>query len=249
MSTYFSNHKQMTINNPFSHLNCEFQIRQSKRAKRIGLRIKAPNTVFLTIPYGASIKEAVRFAEEHQEWVASKLKKLELKQSSNQLDISPESNFKTKFHSFEFILHTSPKAFIRITESKTTIHHPAVWLPTDDEMQGLIRMALKETYRQEAKDYLPKRVQELAAQFGFKYNKVSVRDSKARWGSCSGQKNLSLSLWLMKLPYHLIDYILLHELCHTKEMNHGERFHKLLDKVSGGQSKMLNKEVRKYTII
>lgn len=238
----------MTIENPFSHLDCEFQLRQSKRAKRIGLRIKPPNMVVLTIPYGGSVKTALQFANDHETWVASKMKKLREKQANNRVDITPESDFKTRFHSFEFILHTQKKAYIRITESKTTLHHPAGWTHGSEEMNDLIKLALKETYRHEAKAYLPERVHALASQFGFKYNKITVRDSKSRWGSCSGQKNLSLSLWLMKLPDHLIDYILLHELCHTVEMNHGKGFHRLLDKVCDGHSKALDKEVKSYSI-
>jgi predicted metal-dependent hydrolase len=64
----------------------------------------------------------------------------------------------------------------------------------------------------------------LPARHSFHYTGVTVRNTQSRWGSCSAQKHINLSLSLMLLPEHLIDYVLLHELCHTVEMNHGERF-------------------------
>jgi len=238
----------MTNNNPFSHLDCNFVIRESKRAKRISLRIKPPNTVTLVIPDKSSVKTALRFAKEHDRWVEAKLKKAQLKVAEQEVPITSDSNFKTKFHQLKFIPHQSEKTFVRIDNQETRVYYPAQWEETDERLQDMLKIALRETYRKEAKAYLPTRLKGLAQKYGFSYAKVTIRDSKSRWGSCSAQKNISLSLSLMKLPYHLIDYILLHELCHTIEMNHGERFHQLLDKVSQGQSKALNKEVKQYSI-
>ncbi len=98
--------------------------------------------------------------------------------------------------------------------------------------------------RKQAKAYLPDRTQVLASRFGFSYHSLKINKSKGRWGSCSAKKNINLSLYLMTLPSHLIDYVILHELCHTKEMNHGPRFWILMDEVTGNQSKVLRKELR-----
>lgn len=103
-----------------------------------------------------------------------------------------------------------------------------------------------EMMRSEAKKILPLRLEELASQFGFKYNSIHIRNMHSRWGSCSSRKNVNLSLWLVKLPQHLIDFVLLHELCHTIEMNHGERFHNLLNNVTQNREKELRKELRQY---
>ena len=97
------------------------------------------------------------------------------------------------------------------------------------------------------KELLPTRIAELAQIHGFKYAKVSIRNSKTRWGSCSFNNNINLSLHLMMLPNHLIDYVILHELAHTKEKNHGIHFWKLLDEVSAN-AKGLDKEVKQYRI-
>jgi hypothetical protein len=102
-------------------------------------------------------------------------------------------------------------------------------------------------YRFEAKKYLPKRLIELASLHGFQYNRVTIRNNKSNWGSCSSQNNINLNLHLMKLPEYLIDYILLHELVHTKEKNHGAGFYAILDRVTGNKARELAKEVKQYS--
>lgn len=101
-----------------------------------------------------------------------------------------------------------------------------------------------EALRQRAKAMLPPRVEELAQRFGFRYGRVTVRATRSKWGSCTAENNLSLSLWLMTLPSHLIDYVIIHELCHTVHHNHSPRFHALLDRCLGGREKALQKELR-----
>jgi predicted metal-dependent hydrolase len=98
-------------------------------------------------------------------------------------------------------------------------------------------------WRKQAKEYLPKRVEELAAKHKFDHKKVAVKNSKTRWGSCSFDNSINLSLHLMRLPDHLVDYVILHELVHTKIKNHSRDFWQLLDIVSGN-AKKLDREVK-----
>lgn len=95
------------------------------------------------------------------------------------------------------------------------------------------RRVLKETpetiqLRTEAKAFLPGRLRELAAMYGFEFNQVRIKHNVSNWGSCSSKGNINLNLNLMRLPEHLRDYVMLHELCHLKQMNHGPEFHALL---------------------
>lgn len=102
--------------------------------------------------------------------------------------------------------------------------------------------------RQSAKAQLPRRVAELAYLHGFSYQGVKIQSSRTRWGSCSGRNSINLSLFLMKLPEHLIDYVILHELCHTVHHDHSPRFWALMDKVTDGRAQSWNREIRKYSI-
>ena len=95
---------------------------------------------------------------------------------------------------------------------------------------GAPKNAKIETLRKEAKKILPVRLEELARKHGFKYGKVAIRNAKTRWGSCSWRNNINLNLHLARLDNDLIDYVILHELCHTVEKNHSVRFWALLHK-------------------
>ena len=105
-----------------------------------------------------------------------------------------------------------------------------------------------EQLREAAKAYLPQRVAELAAKFSLSYGKVTIRATRSKWGSCSATGNISLNLYLMQLPEHLRDYVIIHELCHTVHHNHSPRFHSLVDRLTMGQERALARELRMHTI-
>ncbi|MDR2912865.1 MAG: M48 family metallopeptidase [Alistipes sp.] len=103
-----------------------------------------------------------------------------------------------------------------------------------------------EALRAEAKIKLPAMTARLAAQHSFRHGAVRVKLTKSRWGSCTARGDINLSLSLAALPDHLAEYIVLHELCHTVHRNHSPRFHALLDRVTDGRHRALNRELRAY---
>lgn len=104
-----------------------------------------------------------------------------------------------------------------------------------------------EQLRAQAKAQLPPRLAALAARHGFTYARVFIKNNVSNWGSCSVKGNINLNLRLLTLPERLQDYVMLHELCHLREMNHGPRFHALLESVCPGHRE-LEKELRTYRI-
>lgn len=75
-----------------------------------------------------------------------------------------------------------------------------------------------------AVDYIPKRVAHFAPLVGVSYGRITIRNQRSRWGSCSGKGNLNFNCLLMLAPPEVLDYVVVHELCHRKEMNHSPRF-------------------------
>ncbi len=90
------------------------------------------------------------------------------------------------------------------------------------------KIASEKFYRKASKIYFTARLRELADEFGFSYNKVSITGAKSRWGSCSAQKNISFTFNLIKAPKHIVDYVILHELAHTRILDHSPRFWRLV---------------------
>ena len=105
-----------------------------------------------------------------------------------------------------------------------------------------------EELRRAAKADLPDRIGRLSRITGLKYNKLTIRASRTKWGSCTGTNNISLSLFLMTLPEHLRDFVIVHELCHTVHHDHSPKFHALVDRLVGGNEKALNRELKAFSI-
>ncbi len=104
-----------------------------------------------------------------------------------------------------------------------------------------------EINRNKAKQLLTNRLQQLAIQYGFSYNRVSIRNQKTRWGSCSSQNNINLNIKLLKLTDELIDYVILHELVHTRIKNHSKKFWLELDKYVG-DAKYIDSKLKNYKL-
>lgn len=105
-----------------------------------------------------------------------------------------------------------------------------------------------ERLRSDAKAYLPGRLRSLAALHGFTVNQVRIKHNVSNWGSCSTKGNINLNLNLMRIPAELQDYVMLHELCHLRYMNHGPEFHALLETLCPNH-KALRKELKEYKLI
>lgn len=116
----------------------------------------------------------------------------------------------------------------------------------DEQLQAWLQKVIEEALRRNAKVILPSRLFMLSEQWCYSYTGVKINSSRGRWGSCSAAKGINLSYFLVLLPSHLIDYVLLHELCHTREMNHGDRFWELLNGLTDGKALQLREELRRY---
>ena len=219
---------------------------KSSKAKNINISIKANKGVRVSVPRFVSFKNAERFAYQKIGWMKKHLSKMQsLENKTNIFNL--DTQFSTKQHQLLIIKKDISICKTIIKNGLLKVLVPVSVQVSSNECQAYIRQAIEHTWRKEAKELLPTRTAELAQIHGFEYAKVSIRNSKTRWGSCSYNNNINLSLHLMMLPDHLIDYVILHELAHTKVKNHGIHFWNLLDKVSGN-AKLLDKEVKQYRI-
>lgn len=144
-----------------------------------------------------------------------------------------------KAHELRFMVSTkSTKPSSRITDSLVIITHPIKVSTRSAAVQDTAERAAIRALRQEASIALPGRLAQLAKVHDFVYEDVSIKQLKGRWGSCDQKQHIALNLFLMQLPWELIDYVLLHELVHTKHMHHGPDFWEALEEVQPGAKKL-----------
>ena len=138
----------------------------------------------------------------------------------------------------------SKVAWIRQTRERLAAKRAALPepLPPDEERARI------EGLRRAAKADLPPRIERLSAATGLSYEKLTIRVARTKWGSCTGRNHISLSLYLMLLPEHLRDFVIVHELCHTVYHDHSPRFHALLNRLVGGRERELQRELRSHVI-
>lgn len=162
--------------------------------------------------------------------------------------LCPDFQLHTDLFDFRFEAGTRPGYYVRSSCGKAAFIYPPQADFSDPRTDAWLRKALVEELRKQARSLLPPRLQALAQAHGFAYRRVTIKNARSRWGSCSSLGNINLSLYLLLLPTHLIDYVMLHELCHTREMNHGPRFWALLDSLTDGKAHALRREIREFRI-
>ena len=111
------------------------------------------------------------------------------------------------------------------------------------EFQSWFRKVVREALRREAKLIFPERLEKWSGKTGLKYKRLSIHCTSSKWGSYSSLGNLNLSLYLLLLDSRFVDYTMCHELCHSKEMNHGPRFWTLLESHLGPDARKLSREM------
>ena len=120
-----------------------------------------------------------------------------------------------------------------ISKSKWIDEHMLKVQSTIDERSKLEKITFEQVKElaDQAVEYIPKRVKYYAEKENFVYNKITIKNLVSRWGSCSTKGNLNFNCLLMLTPDYVIDYIVVHELCHLREMNHSEKFWAKVEKI------------------
>ena len=196
----------------------EIKIRKNKLARRVKISVGVDGFLRASIPY-YSPEFAVKRLINHN--------RAEIRQilsQHNSQNIYRDGDLIGKTHTL-FLRHFSGEEikisfdgnqiFLRIPED----------LPFDDRLvQAEIRRIVVKILRKQAKAYLPRRIDFLAEKYDFKFQRLHFSHTGTRWGSCSSSGTISLNIALMNLPHYLIDYVIIHELCHTRQMNHSRKF-------------------------
>lgn len=215
-------------------------VRVNPRARRLTFRTK-PDAIYVTVPPGIIHREL-------QNAIESLRHKLRTAQQQLPESKKIDMNFRVDAPFFKLSLVAGRRdEFLAHSElGEMKIICPPTANFDDERLQEWLRKVVEEALRRNAKITLPPRLYTLSNTHNLPYNKVKINSSRGRWGSCSAKKDINLSYFLVLLPQHLIDYVLLHELCHTREMNHSDCFWDLLNSVTNNGAFELRDELKKY---
>lgn len=192
--------------------NFEIKYKKHPFSKNIKISLKNERQILVTMPILCPYKFARDFLLKNFE----KIKSFEIK------DKILMPNSKTKFDTLKIIESNELKTIIK--NNIVYFYYPNELEFSSPEIQKPLKEALFKAIKIEAKNYLPSRLEFLAKKYGFNYGKVALRNQKTRFGSCSYQNNINLNINLMNYDFDCIDYVLIHELCHTRIKNHSDKF-------------------------
>lgn len=184
---------------------------RNPRARRYLLRLRPDGAARVTIPRGGNRSEAQSFVERHRGWLEQQLERLH---ALPRLPAAWQVGSEILFRGELVRLEAGEAGGIRVGTENVKIQAATA------DLRPLIERHLRKLAGVE----LTARVVELAAQHQLSVQRVTVRNQKSRWGSCSRRGTISLNWRLLQTPVLVRDYIILHELAHLRQMNHSDRF-------------------------
>ncbi len=207
--------------------------RRGQRKIRLAIR---NSTITVSGPWWVSNKELASFLEDQRDWVRKSLEKKD-KRARELLDEPDAALPDLLYLGNAYPVKVKQDAAVRaghthidIEDGSMVIRYPE-WEHDDlnlPENQAEIRRVISHWLLNKAKNHLTVRTHELALLHGFKFERLFIRSQNTKWGTCSTKKNLSLNRKLIQCPEMVIDYLIIHELCHLQEMNHSGAYWKLV---------------------
>ncbi|MGB4704870.1 MAG: SprT family zinc-dependent metalloprotease [Candidatus Saccharicenans sp.] len=197
----------------------KWRLIRSKR-RTVGLEINDRGELLVRAPENLSLSAIEEVIRKHRRWIYGRLKEVEQKKNLQQ---------PVKFKAGEKFLYLGERYPLRLEPGDRP------FLAFDGRcfvMSSAARVRARELflrlYRKLARKYLSARLKRLASFNGFRYKKFRLSSARTRWGSCSAQGTISLTWRLIMAPPEIIDYVIIHELAHTKEKNHSRAFWNLV---------------------
>lgn len=206
-----------------------YHLVSSSRAKYVRVKLSNKGELSVVVPRGVATKHAHEFLNSRKSWVHKHLQNLPL----DKPQIRPDKiQLVVLNESWQIEYYVDPQKepeegiqLIQTSRDQLTISGNSACLTDIDLIENVILQWCK----QKAKPLFHSMLQETAEEFGFHYNRLSIRAQKTRWGSCSSSKNINLNCKLLFMPTEIVRYVMIHELCHTIEMNHSQQFWSLVE--------------------
>ena len=206
----------------------EYKLLKEKR-RTIAIKIEPSGDVLVKAPSKASLKFINDFVLSKQKWIISHQQIL----LKNNIKYEP-------FYTFKKVMILGE--VYDLSNNILLLNNKQIIFKNEQNK----KLKLKNLIKEFAENYIFKRTKELASLLNLSYNSVKIISAKKKWGSCTSTKDLKFNYKLAMLPKNLIDYVICHELCHLKELNHSQNFWKLLEKL-GYNKKNIRIPMKEYS--
>lgn len=218
----------------------EIKIRKNKLARSVKLSVGVDGNLRASIPYYSPEFAVRRLVNGSRDEIRKMLATHNAKNSYQDGDLIGKTHtlFLRKFSGEEIKISNEGNQILVQIPQELAFENPLV--------QSEIRKTVSKILRKQAKAYLPRRISFLAEKYGFSFEKLRFSHTGTRWGSCSSSGTISLNIALMNLPHHLIDYVIIHELCHTRQMNHSSKFWQEVEKYCPDYKKYVQ-EIKQFS--
>lgn len=209
----------------------KYKLRLSKRAKNVQLQINQEGELHVVLPFRLRSFDHSSFINSKTDWVLK--------------HINPSS--KKHYYYLGKEIRLQPCSNLFASETEYRFDKNILWINIQNDNNQSLNILYQNWLYIKAEEYLICRSKELAAKYGLVPQRITIRRQKTRWGSCSFSGVVSLNCKLMILRTELIDYVIIHELCHLLEFNHSKRFWNLVKQFVPNQS-ALRKELRELRL-
>ena len=218
----------------------EIKIRKNKFARSVKLSVSVDGSLRASIPYYSPEFAVRRLVNGSRDEIRKMLATHNAKNSYQDGDLIGKTHtlFLRKFSGEEIKISNEGNQILVQIPQELAFENPLV--------QSEVRKTVSKILRKQAKAYLPRRIDFLAEKYGFSFEKLRFSHTGTRWGSCSSSGTISLNIALMNLPHHLIDYVIIHELCHTRQMNHSSKFWQEVEKYCPDYKKYVQ-EIKQFS--
>ena len=218
----------------------EIKIRKNKLARSVKLSVGVDGSLRVSIPYYSPEFAVRRLVNGNRDEIRKMLATHNAKNSYQDGDLIGKTHtlFLRKFSGEEIKISNEGNQILVQIPQELAFENQLV--------QSEIRKTVSKILRKQAKAYLPRRIDFLAEKYGFSFEKLRFSHTGTRWGSCSSSGTISLNIALMNLPHHLIDYVIIHELCHTRQMNHSSKFWQEVEKYCPDYKKYVQ-EIKQFS--
>lgn len=200
------------------------EIRRSTRAKHLHIKVTAYGQVIVVVPKRVKNFNIESILKSHKDWIDSRLNKVAIIRQDNPSfdDLLPEK-IELKLTTEQFDLYYD----LRSDRDSLLEKGNALYISATNE--SIVGKILKKWLQAKARQQLPSLLRQMADRTSLTYNNVTIRGQKTRWGSCSAAANINLNRNLLFLPEPLVRHLMLHELCHTRHLNHSAEYWKFVE--------------------